>query len=52
MDYVVLGTKPGPKKLEDIKKAGIPTMTEQEFMDRIKGEDGSSSEPPKKKVKT
>lgn len=46
---MVLGAKPGPKKLEQINKAGIKTMTEQEFLDLIKGEGGS--EPPKKKVK-
>jgi BRCT domain type II-containing protein len=51
-DYVVLGTKPGPKKMQEINDAGIKTMSEAEFMQRIHGGSTSTSEPPKKKLKT
>lgn len=47
-DYVIVGTKPGPKKLVEIEEKGIKTMTEKEFLQMIK--DGA--EPPKKKLKT
>lgn len=47
----MLGKKPGPKKMEEINNAGKETITEDEFMERIKG-GSASSEPPKKKLKT
>lgn len=46
-DFVVLGTKPGPKKVEEITKEGLRTMTEEEFYARI----GADFEPPAKKAK-
>ena len=51
-DYVVVGAKPGPKKMQEISDAGIKTMSEAEFMQRIKGDSPSTSGPPKKKLKT
>ena len=51
-DYVVLGKKPGPKKMQEINDAGIKTMSEAEFMQRIEGDSTSTSEPLKKKLKT
>lgn len=47
-DYVVLGNKPGPKKLEEINEGGLTTMTEDEFFNRI----GAVLERPTKKAKT
>lgn len=46
-DFIVLGTKPGPKKVEEIAKEGLRTMTEEEFYARI----GADFEPPAKKAK-
>jgi BRCT domain type II-containing protein len=50
-DWIVLGTKPGPKKLEEINEKNLKTMTEQQFLEMLKG-GGESQEPPKKKLKT
>lgn len=47
-DFVVLGNKPGPKKLEEINDGGLTTMTEEEFFNRI----GAVLERPTKKAKT
>ncbi|CZT23963.1 uncharacterized protein RCC_09679 [Ramularia collo-cygni] len=34
-DYVVLGNKPGEKKLADIKDKGLSTLTEEEFVEML-----------------
>jgi len=31
LDYVVVGSKPGPKKLEEIEELGLPTIDQAEF---------------------
>ena len=49
-DLIVLGTKPGPKKLEEIKENDWITISEEEFMKKIRGE-GPIAEPPRKKQK-
>ncbi|KAM0713771.1 hypothetical protein Q7P37_010733 [Cladosporium fusiforme] len=48
VDYVILGTKPGQKKLDEISQKGVKTMKEQEFLDHIGAE---FDEPPAKKAK-
>lgn len=48
-DYIILGTKPGPKKVEQIKNQGLKTISEDEFYEMVKG--GGAAEPAKKKVK-
>ena len=50
VDYVVLGTKPGAKKTEEINNTGVKTMTEREFLDMIDAE--FDELPPAKRVKT
>ena len=64
-DYVILGTQPGPKKLETIEEHDLDTITEDEFFeilqngvpqekrDRIaqKAAESEASEPAKKKQK-
>lgn len=44
---IVLGEKPGPKKLEEISGKGYETMTEEEFFEEI----GAVYAPPAKKAK-
>ncbi len=34
-DFIVLGTGAGPKKLEEIEKKGLKTVTEKEFQDML-----------------
>lgn len=40
VNYVVIGDEPGPAKLEKAKNYGIPTITEDEFLDMIKTKSG------------
>ena len=43
-DYVILGTNPGPKKVEEIEEKGLKTISEQEFLDMLKtGEGGAGA---------
>jgi BRCT domain type II-containing protein len=35
-DYIILGTKPGPKKVETIAQNGLDTISESEFFDMLK----------------
>lgn len=44
-DYVILGTKPGPKKVEEIEEKKLKTLTEAEFFEMM------GAEPPSKKQK-
>ncbi|KAK4631135.1 hypothetical protein CLAFUW4_03486 [Fulvia fulva] len=44
-DYVILGIKPGPKKVEEIEEKKLKTLTEAEFFDMI------GAEPPSRKQK-
>lgn len=48
VNYVVLGTKPGPKKLEEIQNKGVMTMNEAQFVGLI---GAHFEEPPAKKTK-
>lgn len=48
VNYVVLGAKPGAKKLEEISSSGVKTMTEGEFLSMIEAE---FEQPPAKKAK-
>lgn len=36
-DFVVLGDRPGDKKLADIKEKGFTTLTEVEFIEMLNG---------------
>lgn len=49
VNCVVLGTKAGPKKLEEINSKGIKTMNESDFLGLIGAQ--FDSEPPTKKAK-
>lgn len=53
-DFIILGVKAGPKKLEEIEQKGLKTVTETEFNEMIQtgdtGVDGST-EPPMKRMK-
>ena len=53
-DWIILGKKPGDKKVEEIKAKGLKTMSEDQFVEMVKGgaEPTASAGPPKKKVKT
>ena len=56
-DWIVMGTRPGDKKVKEIKEKGLKTMLEEDFLEMIKGngepeESAELPEPPKKKVKT
>ncbi|EME47536.1 hypothetical protein DOTSEDRAFT_41929 [Dothistroma septosporum NZE10] len=44
-DYVILGVKPGPKKLKEIEEKKPKTITEAEFLEML------GAEPPSKKQK-
>ena len=49
-DWIVLGTKPGAKKVDEINEKNLKTMTEAQFLEMLKG-GGEPQEPPKKKLK-
>lgn len=40
MNYVVVGDEPGPAKMEKAKNYGIPTISEDEFLDMIRVKSG------------
>ena len=51
-DFIVLGTKPGPKKVEEIKAKGLKTMSEKQFYEMLKtGEEPDEDGPASKKAK-
>ncbi|KAI9723748.1 MAG: hypothetical protein M1812_001048 [Candelaria pacifica] len=39
-DFIVLGTGAGPKKLEEIEKKGLKTVSEKEFQDMLESGEG------------
>lgn len=49
-DFIVLGTRPGQKKVDEIEENGLKTIGIEEFFGMLKGEKGES-EPARKKVK-
>jgi BRCT domain type II-containing protein len=59
-NWIVLGTRPGAKKVQEIKEKDLNTMSEDQFFEMVKGggEPTESAgvegfaEPPKKKAKT
>ena len=50
-DYVVLGSDAGPAKLKAIKKHGLKTLTEDEFLNLIATRKGVVDEKTKAKMK-
>ncbi|KZT38716.1 DNA replication factor C, large subunit [Sistotremastrum suecicum HHB10207 ss-3] len=48
--YVILGNDAGPKKLEAIKKHGLPTLDEDGFLELIRTRKGVLDEATKKKM--
>ena len=60
-DYIILGNKAGPKKIEEIQEKGLDTLSEPEFLEMLKTgvpeekraqiADMPSPEPPRKKLK-
>lgn len=47
VELVVLGTKPGPDKLNQISEMNIPTVKWEDIIEKL----GLDDEPPKKKTK-
>lgn len=45
-DYIVLGERAGPKKIEEIKKLGLTTINEQQFLKLLEGEDPGEGQAP------
>ena len=52
VDWIVLGTKPGANKLEEIEKKGLKTMSEEQFLHMLKGCGEPVQGPAKKKLRT
>lgn len=50
VNYVVVGEEPGPAKLEKAKNYGIPTISEDEFLDMIRVKSGLQPLYTKKEV--
>ncbi|KAF2655300.1 hypothetical protein K491DRAFT_678999 [Lophiostoma macrostomum CBS 122681] len=50
VELAILGTKPGPDKLNKIAEEGIPTCSFEDLVEKL-GLEAESSEPPKKKSK-
>lgn len=50
VELVVLGTKPGPDKLNKISEMGLPTCSWEDLIEKL-GLDAEAKEPPKKKAK-
>lgn len=49
-NYVVLGTKPGPKKVAEIEENGYQTWDEELFLSKVQGADDHAGGAKKKKA--